>query len=311
MGKGVFIVSIDTELIWGFNHLLFFKEYRSYVEKISGIISGRSRRNVKKLLQLSEKYDIPFTWAVVGHLALDSCECVNGVAHPDMPRPEGFKAGDWYAHDPCSNYREAPLWYAPDIVEELASSQVPQDIGCHSFSHVNFQEASRKVAEAEVRKCKEVLAGYGVTPVSFVFPRNRVAHVDVLAQEGFKIYRFKAGRELKLPRFLRRKVVYKLYDAISPITGEPRVDEGVVAVPGTLLFQTPRRWEVPILVEAARRGLRIVGEKGGVFHLTMHDYLESDLLLKGLESILRVARELRVRGVLETASMADLVKYYI
>lgn len=298
---GSLIVSIDVELIWGFNHLLFEPSYREYIEELKKIMTQRSRKNMKELVRISEKHKIPFTWAIVGHLALHACSRVDGIPHPDMPRPEGFKLGDWYAYDPCSNYRDDPLWYAPDIIETIIGSSLEQDIGCHSFSHINFREASRETARAEVRKCREVLHEYGVKPVSFVYPRNIVAHLDVLREEGFKTYRYKLKRVLPV----KRKIAYKLADVISPLLGRHKMQNGLVGIPGTFLYQTPRRWEVPLLVAAAKRGIKKVSQSDGIFHIHFHDYLESDELLRGLDSVLGYAARLRDKGKIEVYTMAE------
>jgi len=55
--------------------------------------------------------------------------------NPDMPRPphNATWTGDWYMHDPCTNYNDDPLWYAPDLIEQILLSRVPHEIGTHSF----------------------------------------------------------------------------------------------------------------------------------------------------------------------------------
>ena len=86
MEKGVLILSIDLELAWGFNYELL--KNSAVADKYLNRISRESRRNVEKLLELSEKYQVPYTWGIVGHLFLSSCECKDGLPHLDMPRPD-------------------------------------------------------------------------------------------------------------------------------------------------------------------------------------------------------------------------------
>jgi hypothetical protein len=84
LDRGVFMVSVDLELAWGFNYELLVGSKIAY--KYLKIIKERSRRNVKKLLELSEEYRIPFTWGIVGHLFLPSCSRgENCLPYPDMP----------------------------------------------------------------------------------------------------------------------------------------------------------------------------------------------------------------------------------
>ena len=44
----------------------------------------KTRENVPKILNLCEIYDIPITWATVGHLFLSNCKRVNKIAHPEI-----------------------------------------------------------------------------------------------------------------------------------------------------------------------------------------------------------------------------------
>ncbi len=59
MNKGVFCISIDTELLWGRKDL----DYSSFIEK-----TKKERKIIKEILTLFSKYKIPATWAIVGKL---------------------------------------------------------------------------------------------------------------------------------------------------------------------------------------------------------------------------------------------------
>ena len=154
LNKPIFIISLDTELIWG--HI----EYSSY-EAVRLMKSDykKVRGCINILLNLFEKHNIPATWAVVGHLFLDHCENEDGMPHKDMPR---FKE-DWYYSDPCTDIKRDPLYYGKDIVEKIMSNQIEHEIGYHSFSHVIFSECSREVAEAEIKE------GVKLAKESYVF----------------------------------------------------------------------------------------------------------------------------------------------
>src|SRR5439155_5436053 len=131
-------ISADFELSWA------WRGWRSAEE--TRLRAARERRNVSYLVPLLEEYDIPITWATVGHLFLECCERgTDSRAHPQMPRPVmttcramASWAGDWYAHDPCTDYRLDPLWYCPDLIRLILSSKVRHEIASHSFSHISF-----------------------------------------------------------------------------------------------------------------------------------------------------------------------------
>ena len=178
--KSVFILSLDTELIWGYVAYPSLKEVSLMTND-----DKKVRGCIEILLNLFKKHNIPATWAVVGHLFLDHCECEAGIPHKDMPR---FKE-NWYSTDPCTDIQKDPLYYGTDIVEKILSNRIEHEIGYHSFSHVIFSECSREVAEAEIKMSDKLAKEFGITLKSFVFPENKIGHVDVFKENGFKIYR--------------------------------------------------------------------------------------------------------------------------
>jgi peptidoglycan/xylan/chitin deacetylase (PgdA/CDA1 family) len=197
INKPVFIISLDTELIWG---------YAAYPSKEAVSLMKNDSKKVRGcidiLLNLFEKHNIPATWAIVGHLFLDHCECEDGMPHKDMPR---FKK-DWFSSDPCTDIKRDPLYYGRDIVEKILSNRIEHEIGYHSFSHVIFSECRREVAEAEIKEGIKLAKELGITLKSFVFPENKIGHIDVLKENGFKIYRGEnLGRYDPNQSFLIRK----------------------------------------------------------------------------------------------------------
>jgi hypothetical protein len=301
LDRGVFMVSVDLELAWGFNYELLVGSKTAY--KYLRIIKERSRRNVKKLLELSEEYQIPFTWGIVGHLFLPSCSRGgNGLPHPDMPRPALDVNRDWYSNDPCSNMSDDPLWYGADIVKQILESSVEQDIACHSFSHVDFSRCSREVALAEVRKCKEVMKDFGIEAKCFIFPKNRVGHLDVLEQEGFRVFRFKQQHILKHPI----EVFSLAGEVLFPVVGKPVSFEKLIGVPSSLLFQSLHKYDVLRLQLAAKRGIDLCARDKKIFHIAMHDYLENDNLLQAFSAISHYVGKLRDLGNIDIVSMHSL-----
>jgi peptidoglycan/xylan/chitin deacetylase (PgdA/CDA1 family) len=298
LDKGVFMVSVDLELAWGFNYELLLGSRTA--EKYLKIIRERSRRNVKRLLDLAEKFNIPFTWGVVGHLFLSSCDrSDNGCPHCDMPRPKLNVRKDWYANDPCSNLDREPLWYATDLIKQILESKVEHDIACHSFSHVDFSKCSREVALSEVRKCKEVMKKYCVDPKSFIFPKNRVGHLNVLKQEGFKTFRIKMNHT-------SNSLIDLALETLFPTVGVPIQVNGLLGIPSSLLFQSSHNIHTLRLLISARRGIeRAVNEKR-IFHIIMHDYIETNYLLKALSKLLSYAVKLRDKEKLDIVSMVEL-----
>ena len=75
------------------------------------------------------------------------------------------------------------------ILELLLESHVKHDIGAHGYYHREFTNVSRSEAENELNMISAGMKQFGIVPRSFVFPRNSVAHLDLLEKYGYKCYR--------------------------------------------------------------------------------------------------------------------------
>lgn len=75
------------------------------------------------------------------------------------------------------------------VLSFLLRSSVKHDIGAHGYYHREFTNLSRSEAESELKLISEGMKKFGIAPRSFVFPRGRVAHLDLLERHGYKCYR--------------------------------------------------------------------------------------------------------------------------
>lgn len=75
------------------------------------------------------------------------------------------------------------------ILELLLKSSVKHDIGAHGYYHREFTNLSRNEAENEFNMISAGMNKFGIVPRSFVFPKNSVAHLDLLEKYGYKCYR--------------------------------------------------------------------------------------------------------------------------
>jgi len=203
-------------------------------------------------------------------------------------------------------YMDERLWYGLDIVEKIIKSKVEHEVACHSFSHIDFSKCSRSIALKEIRKCKDAMKHYGITPITFIFPKNEIGYLDLLRQEGFKIFR------LKKRKFCNRSPKYFLYscalanrigELMFPTTGNPILVDGLVGIPLSIYFQSPYNMDVLRMQIAAIRGINRAIKRKEIFHITMHDYLETDLLLNSFLKVLSYAVKLRVQSKLDIRTM--------
>ena len=299
--KPTFILSLDTELIWG---------YVAYPSSDAGRLmksdDKKGRSCIDSLLNLFEKHNISATWAVVGHLFLDHCECEDGIPHKDMPR---FKE-DWYSSDPCTDIQRDPLYYGKDIVEKILSNRIEHEIGYHSFSHVMFSECRRGVAEAEIKEGIKLAKEFGIFLKSFVFPEDKIGHLDVLKENGFRIYR---GRIFKRGNANQRVPIRKINGAIDTLIAkpvEPRLVDGIWEIPSSMLFSAPFPFTITLLPRA-KIGIYRAIRSNRIFHVWLHpqNLLYQPSLAKYLDKLLAFVSKKRDEGEIEVMTMGELASH--
>jgi peptidoglycan/xylan/chitin deacetylase (PgdA/CDA1 family) len=192
--KAVFIISCDFELAWAWR---FSKQLNCDLEKAKEI-ARQERKNIPIILELCERFNIPITWAIVGHLFLDSCKKDGAIAHKDIPRLGHFKnkywefsLSDWFNGDPCCEWQNAPEWYAPDLIQRIKDSKTEYEIACHTFSHIDCREevCPEELLRKEIQECKRIASAFGFELKSFVFPGDFIGNLQILKEEGFLSYR--------------------------------------------------------------------------------------------------------------------------
>ena len=299
LNKPTFIISLDMESIWG------YAAYPSHEDiDLLKRDSTKGRGCIDILLNLFEKHNIPATWAVVGHLFLDHCEKEDGMPHKEMPR---FKE-DWYSCDPCTDIQKDPLYYGKDIVEKILSNRIVHEIGYHSFSHVVFSECSREVAEAEIKMSDKLAKEFVIKLKSFVFPENKIGHVDVLKENGFKIYRGEnLGRYDLNQSFLIRKFNGGI-DKMIALPVEPEWMNGIWMIPSSMFFCDPQIKSS--VLPRGKFGLYRAIRTKKVFHVWLHPH---NLLmypsLKGdLDKFLGAVAKKRDKGKIEVMTMGEFAE---
>jgi hypothetical protein len=316
LDRGVFTLSLDFELIWGTVDHGGAQRFRRACEIEREVV-------IERLLRLLAEFEIPATWCIVGHLFLSSCAPVDGMKHPEIVRPShSWSVDDWFVHDPCGDEQSDPVFYGVTLIEKIRACPVPQEIGCHSFSHVIFGDAgcSRATAESEIGACIRLAHAQGLSLRSFAFPRNSVGHLDVLRDHGFTCYR---GSEpvwwerARVPRPLKRAghLVDVLTARRPPVVAPKQVLDGLWNIPGSMLYfpMHGRRRYIPLSVRVRRatKGLNRAARERRVFHLWFHPTNladEPEEMFAGLRSIFEHLNRLRSNGELEVRPMGALVR---
>jgi hypothetical protein len=312
---GTFCLTFDTELIWGSFHSTPPDEFERLYPDIRGTIY--------KILGLLDRYEVSATWAMVGHLFMRECSRDRtGLTHTELAvRPrQSWRPGDWYASDPGTDRTRDPLWYGDDILDAILAARVPQEIGCHSFSHALYgdPDLTREAVNADLDACLAQAALRGITLRSFVFPRNSEGHHEALRDHGFTAFR---GADptwyARLPGRLARAahLVDQGAGLAPPVSTPYQRLPGLWNIPGSalLIHRKGVRRAIPMAsrIRKARAGLQRAAATGGVFHLWTHPFnLASDpaFMLATLEAILRRATAARARGDIIVESMGAIAQ---
>lgn len=285
------LFSLDCELAWGFADL------DPPIPRVETMRSDPTnvRSAYRTILGLFDEYDIPATFAFVGHLFLDEC---TADTHPinDLTTPS----------DPMSSIGDDPLYYGSDLVKLVADATVDHEIGGHAFSHPVFDEIDSETASAELQALISAADEHGVTISSFVFPRNAVAHTEELVAHGIDTYRtFTVGENYILRRGLKPALTGdSQFWSVPPV--RPNVDDdGLTAVGGSRLLHEVR-WSY-IHPLRLRRTINQMNH-GEVVHFCFHPhdmlgYFKFDWVL---ERVLAVVEKYRDRGDVEVVTMADM-----
>jgi peptidoglycan/xylan/chitin deacetylase (PgdA/CDA1 family) len=284
--KAAVCISADFELAWAARYASLEKAMED---------GRRTRRYFGLLLATFAQFNVPVTWAAVGHLFLRECsrDGVTGVAHPEMPRPRPYRnrswtfpGGDWYEYDPCTSVSESPEWYAPDLLAQIIRSEVHHEVGSHSFSHTDFSEGRcpKALALSELKRSREEASHMGIDLRSFVFPGNLEGNHDALREAGFLAYRGSAG----------------------PNLAYPSKTHGLWNIPGSLQLFDPSvdyRRRLPRYLDVAAR-------TGTCCHLSFHPSApDSDSVRGVLVPALTILHDREDQGEVWNATMGEIAGY--
>ena len=156
--RSYFNLTIDFELGW--SRTRRGKNVTSTKKSLER--SRRSKITLPVLLELSDQYKIPVTFAIVGHIAVND-------------------------------------YYGRDLVESIKNTTTRHEIASHSFSHIDFSdyEATKEIVESEIVESDKILRKYDPALSTFIFPNNHPAYLDLIKNAGFNTYRIRTNQKIK------------------------------------------------------------------------------------------------------------------
>ena len=304
--RGVVVLSIDTEQIWGYLDLLSEVQFQCQYPDALGAHD--------KLLICLRAAGVSATWFVVGGLALHTS---GGARDPRMTGLPNVSS----ASIPNRGEPTAPLWYNPSFVRRLREASPLQEIGLHGgLTHLTWTDAgaTRELVRKELNEGIEALGGLSIRPISFSFPRNEEVHYDLLSEHGIRCYR---GHPQSLPWRLGRTTPGAILRALDELRrGTPPPVWPHETLPGlwnipasTFLYPlgAARARALGLASRAQRfnRGLDAAARCRGVFHFCLHpeNLAESPYGFSVFDDILDRLVRARERGDVEVMTMSDVL----
>ena len=280
---GFVTISIDVELAWGI--------WDDLTDATLGKIEALERPIVRRLIGLFDRHEVAATWAMVAALA-------------DRPSAEAMPG-------------KPELWYAPELFEWVQQARVLHEIGSHGGRHRYFDGFGAGEAREDLKFACDVHARHGLPFKSFVFPRNKVGHTDLLAEVGIKVYR---GVDWAWHERLRRRSrplgrIANLADKVLPLAPDPvapRQDGPLVNIAGSMLYigrnGLRKLVSAGALQNKLARGLDAAEHSGRTFHLWFHPsnfYYRTDEQFAVFDRFLTEIARRRSAGTLAVRRMGD------
>lgn len=319
---GKLCLSYDFELAWGCRNNSTDPAYGEQYEA--------TWQTIPRMLRILESFEIPSTWATVGALMLEE-DCDFSPLREYAPNYPWFR-GVWYDIPKYSSSLRK-RYYAPELIESILACPTKQEIATHTFTHIYASDpaTSPELFDLELEACHEVARRWGVRLRSIVYPRNMVAHLDMLRKHNIKIFRsldtewywfghrfptrIKAAKGIaKIPPFacaVGRLLNEKL--AIAPPVFPLSQYEGIAELKHSCFL--PGYSGVSKFVSAQERvrrmckGIDAAIRKRAILSVYFHPHnfnYRSEDCLETFAAICRYAAKKRDEGVLEIVTMADI-----
>ena len=293
-----FILSLDCEGKWGVaDHL-----DRSIHATLS---DARLRVAYHQIVALLDEYAFPATFAFVGCFAERK-----SALYRLMPRLREFETvASGYIGPAIQDITEGSGegWHGDWAIEAVTAARTPHEVALHGVTHIPWTNLSRQDADREMAILNEL-----ETPCryarTFVYPRNKVAHVDALATAGISAYRLNPPRR---SRFASLASEFDLWSAPEP---DSKGGEYPVPIPAGLFvnWQSGLRKFVPngICLMRARWLLDRAESTNKIVHYWLHpeNVATAPATLNLLRGILELIAERRDKGRCDVLTQNDYAK---
>ncbi|HMX80959.1 MAG TPA: polysaccharide deacetylase family protein [Ferruginibacter sp.] len=277
---GVFVISLDFELLWGVWDVTTKKRYGANILGVKEVIP--------QLIDLFDRYHIKVTFATVGFLFARNKEELLSYVPSRVPV---YANGDYNVYKKefptlGSCEKDDPYHFGYSLFEQVKQSA--HEIGTHTFSHYFCLEKgqSKEDFEADIVAAKKIAAANNVTLSSIVFPRNQVnpEYLSILQAHGIHVYRHNQPSWIYKPRTLAAENIFiricRFLDAYFPLSGHntypiSRQPGQAVNIPASRFLKPYNRhlaWLEKLKLNRILTEMTLAAQKKHLYHLWWHPH---------------------------------------
>lgn len=318
---GLFIISLDFELLWGVKDLPIAESYKENVEG--------ARCAIPQILALFEEYNIHATWATLGIMLNSSKEDIINSIPRNIPKYLNMNCSA-YAHlDEVGDSEDSDkVHFAGELVKRIMDCS-NQEIGSHSYSHYYCLEAGADIESFSIdlqRAIQIIEEKYHIPVTSFVFPRNQYSqeYLEVLRNNHIKCYRGNPQNGFdETKKGMRSMVqrVIRLLDSYIPLNGSNtyklnKVKEKMIEIPASSFFRPYSGIKILEIMKIHRikRQMEYAAKNSEVFHLWWHPHnfgKNSEEMVEELKEVLKYYSFLNNAYGMQSLNMKEVANMYL
>lgn len=217
--KGVFVISLDFELLWGVWDVTTKDKYGNHIRGV--------REVIPKLLDLFAAYDFKATFATVGFLFAKNREDLISYLPETKPAYSENKYNVYLQEFKAigKDDNDDPYHFGYSLLEMIKKSN--HEIATHTFSHFYCLEEGQTAEDfgTDIKSALHVAAKENIDITSLVFPRNQLNadYLPVLKDNNIKVFRGNPVSWIYKPRKFAAELpfirVCRLLDTYFPVSG--------------------------------------------------------------------------------------------
>lgn len=286
--NGHFIISLDFEKHWGVFDKKSVESYKTNLDNVDKVID--------RLLELSDKYDVKLTFAIVGFLFAENKDELQTFCPQLKPT---------YINKNLSPYRLIkkigenetldPYHYAANSIKKIINKK-KHEIGTHTFSHYYCHETGQtpEQFEADLTAAIAIAKKYNIKPESIVFPRNMIEadklidqpYLNICKNNGIKSFRGKEKAfiyNIHTTKFYHGWYIFKLLrflDCYINITGHniyelKTIHNNLYNFPSSRLlraYSNKLKMLEPLKIKRITKSMTKAAQTGTLYHLWWHPH---------------------------------------